>query len=69
MFSQISRDGKFVSTHFNEGVKSHGDKSIEALLTELSQLDNITIFMPMMFDKMSKKERNLILNLLVIIRE
>ena len=69
MFSQISKGGKYVSMNYNEGVKRHGDKSIEVLLTELSQLDNMSAFMPLILNEMSKNERNLALNLLVIIRE
>lgn len=36
---------------------------------DLLQLDNIITFVPMIFDEMSKKERKIALNLLVIIRE
>lgn len=67
MFNQISRDGKFASTNFNEGLKRHRDKLIDALLMELSQLNNMTTSMPMIFDKMSKKERKMALNLLVLL--
>ena len=69
MFSQISNDGRFANTSLNEGVKRHGGKSIEALLTELSQLDNMDTFKPLMINELSKKERKMALNLLVIIRE
>ena len=69
MFSKISKDSKFSSTNFNEGVKRHGGKSIEALLMELSHLDNMNTFMPLIADNLSAKDKKLSLNLLVIIRE
>ena len=69
MFGQISKDGKFANTGLKEGVKRHGEKSIDALLTELSQLDNMTAFTPLMSGELSKSERKMALNLLVIIRE
>ena len=68
MFSQISKDGKFVNTNLKEGVKRHGRKSLDALLIELSQLDNMTAFTPIMAEKLSKKEKKMALNLLVVIR-
>ena len=69
MLSQISKEGKFANTNFNEGIKRHGNKSINVLLAILSQLDDMTAFTPLMASKLSNKERKMALNLLVIIRE
>ena len=57
MFGQISKDGKFANTHLSEGMERHGEKLIEALLTELSQLDNMKAFSPLRAGKLSKKDR------------
>ena len=69
MFSQISKEGKFANTNLKEGMKIHGDKSIETLLVELSQLDNMTALTPLIIRELSKKERKMTLSLLVIINE
>ena len=57
IFSQISKDGKFAGTNLKEGVKRHGNKSIDALLIELSQLDNMVSFTPLKVEQLSKRER------------
>ena len=69
IFSQISKDGRFSNTNLNEEVKIHGEKSIEVMLIELSQLDNMSVFTPLMINELSKKEKKIAPNLLVIIRE
>ena len=69
MFSQLSRTGEYANTNLNEGERRHGDKSIEALLAELSQSDDMTAFSPIMINDLSNKERKVAPNLLVIIRK
>ena len=69
MFSKISRDARYVNTTFRKGKNRHGYKSIEALLVELSQLDSMSTFNPMMVNDLSSKEKKMALNLLIIIRE
>ena len=69
MSSQISKGGRFTLVNLNEGEKRHDQKSIEALLIKLSQFDNMNDFTPMMVDGLSNKEKKMVLNLLVIIKE
>ena len=69
MFSQISKEGKFANTSLKEGMKRYVNTSIEALLVELFQLDNMTAFNPLMFNELNKKEKKMALNLLVVMRE
>ena len=69
MFSQLIRNGKHDGINLNEGTRRQGEKSIEAFLTELTELDDMTVFEPMMVSDLSNKERKATLNLLVIIRE
>ena len=52
---KLVRMESFTNTHLREGIKRHGEKSIDALLTELSQLDNMKAFSPLMEGKLSKK--------------
>ena len=69
MFSQIGKESRYVQVPLNEGTKRHGEKSIEDLLLELSQLDNMTAFTPLTINELSNKEKKMALNLLVIIKE
>ena len=46
IFSQVSKGGKFAQTNFNEGVKRHGSKSVDDILVELLQLDNMDALYP-----------------------
>ena len=69
MFSHFSKEGKYANANLNEGMKRHRDKSIELLLVELSQMNNMTASIPIMAGELSKKEKKTALSLLVIIRE
>ena len=69
MFSQVSKCGKFAQTNFNEGVKRRGDNYVEAILVELSQLDNMAAFTPLMINGLSNKEKKMALNLLIFIKK
>ena len=69
MFSQISKEGKYTQVNLREGVKRDGWKSIDAMLVELYQIDNMTPFAPLMVSEMSNKGRKMVLNMLVVIKE
>ena len=55
MFSQLSRTVKYANTNLKEGTMRHGCKSIDTLLTELSQLDDVTVFVPMMISDLRNR--------------
>ena len=69
MFSQISKDSKYAQVGMKEGVRRHGDRALEALLFELTQLDEKETFRPLLASSMTKEERKMALNLLTIIKE
>ena len=69
IFSQIGKDGRFAQVNLSEGERRHGDRSINKILTELSQLDNMNAFVPILMNDLSNKEKKMALNLLVIIKE
>ena len=53
IFSQISKEGKYAQVPLTEGMRRDGETSIEALLVELSQLDNMAVFTPLMSNELS----------------
>ena len=69
MFSQISKDSKYAQVGMKEGVRRHGDRALDALLFELTQLDEKETFRPLLASSMTKEERKMALNLLTIIKE
>ena len=69
MFSQISKDSKYAQVGMKEGIRRHGDKALEALLFELTQLDEKETFRPLLASSMTNEERKMALNLLTIIKE
>ena len=55
MFSQVSQEGRLAQVNLREGERGYGENSIEALLIELSQLDNMTAFTPLLVNELSNK--------------
>ena len=69
MFSQISKDSKYTQIGMKEGVRRHGDRALDALLFELTQLDEKETFQPLLASSMTNEECKMALNLLTIIKE
>ena len=69
MMSQISKESKNAQVSVREGIRRFGDKAVEALMIELTQLDDKNTFTPVMANTLDKNERKMALNLLAVIKE
>ena len=69
MMSQISKESKNAQVSVKEGIKRFGDKAIQALVVELTQLDDKNTFTPLMVNELNNDEKRMSLNLLALIKQ
>jgi len=55
MMAQLSKEDKYAQVSVSEGIKRHGVKAIEAVLSEYTQLNDRNIFRPMHHTQLTKK--------------
>lgn len=51
-----------------EGIKRYGEKAVEAVLTEYAQLNEKGVFEPIFVDKLTTKQRKIVLNLITMVK-
>ena len=61
--------GKHAQLNVKQGIDKHGQKAIEAILTEYSQLDDRDVFDPQDVSKLNSEQRRGALNLLTMVQE
>ena len=55
MTSQVTKESKHAQVSVKEGIKRYGEKVVEALIKELSQLDEKRTFTPQLVSTMTKE--------------
>ena len=68
-FVQIAKNNKYDQVSVNKGIMRHGDKALEALLSEFSQIHNHDTFSPQMASKLTAEQRKEPLQLITMIKE
>ena len=69
IFAQIAKRDKYAQVPVNKGVKMHGDKALDALLSEYGQIPNHVTFIPQMVSDLSVEQRKEALHLITMIKE
>ena len=68
-FVQIAKNNKYDQVSVNKGIRRHGDKALEALSSEFSQIHNHDTFSPQMASKLTAEQRKEPLQLITMIRK
>jgi len=55
--TQLSRTEKYVQLSIKEGIRRHGDKALEAVLKEYSQLDDKEMFDPQNAKRLNQRSK------------
>ena len=66
---QLSKDDKYAQVSIKEGIRRHGDKAVEVVLKEFTQLNDKQVFAPLDAKELSPKQRSQALNLITMVKE
>ena len=69
MFAQIANHDKYSQMSVSKGIKRHGDKALDALLSEFGQIHKHDTFIPQYANKLTFEQRKEALQLITMIRE
>ena len=69
MMTQVGKDSKYAQVNIKEGIKRYGQKTIEALVKELGQLDDKDTFDPQLASSLTEDETTKALSLLSVIKQ
>ena len=67
--SQLSKDDKYAQVSIKEGIRRHGDKAVEVVLKEFTQLNDKQVFAPLDTKELSPKQRSQALDLITMVKE
>ena len=68
IFSQIAKHDKYAQMSVSKGMKRHGEKALEALLSEFGQIHGHDTFLPQMVDTLTPKQNKEALQLITMIK-
>ena len=69
IFDQIAKHDKYAQVSVKKGIKTHGEKALEALLVEFGQIHSHENFIPQMAESLTPKHRKEALQLITMIKE
>ena len=69
VMNQILKQDRYTQVLVKEGVKRHGKKAFDAVLSEFTQLNDKNIFMPVSPDNISQSNKREALNLITLVKE
>ena len=69
VMNQMSKQDKYAHVSVKEGIKSHGKRAIDAVLSEFTQLNDKNIFKPVNPQSMSQRGKREALNLITLVKE
>ena len=67
--AHVAKDSKHAHVSMNKGVKRHGEKAVEALLSEFGQIHNYDTFDPQRIENLPSDVKSGALNLITMIKE
>ena len=69
VMTQMSKADKYAQVSVKEGIRRHGQKAIDAMIKEFTQLHKQNTFVPVLATKLSKKAKKEALNLITMIKQ
>lgn len=67
--TQMYKLDKYTQVSVKEGIKYYGNKTVKAMMNEISLLNELIIFKPINAGEFSKKGKDAALNLITIIKQ
>ena len=69
VMNQISKQDRYAQVSVKEGVRRHGQKAVNAVLSEFAQLNDKDIFTPVSAKSMTSSDKREALNLITLVKE
>ena len=69
VFTQIAKHDRYAQVSVPKGIKSHGERALEVLLSEFGKIHSHDMFLPQMADKLTPVQRKEPLQLITMIKE